>query len=145
MKVKIINEYSDSNAITFEITASRSFWNEFIVNTINIKNSNYLCTNDYKTTQPNKSNFDIDTPDEIIIAFINCWGLYKNDPYKLMLCVPDGFLEKRIITININTVIKIFSGVINFNHKYWYDFIYQFKNELNIYTNIKEKINETNV
>lgn len=119
------NKFLESIQVWIDVEASRAYWAELDTYRVGISKNSESTMHTLSKRAPTYDDFEKDTPLEIIDTFIKCWEWYKDDIVKLKHCLPEGFLQRRIICTNYKTLRNIIAQRTGHRYKPWASFIEQ--------------------
>jgi len=117
------NKFLESIQVWIDVEASRAFWSEFDTYRTGVTKQSESTMHTLSKRPPTQGDFEVGTPPQIVKAFIEMWELYKNDVTTLKHCLPEGFLQRRIVCTNYKTLKNIISQRTGHRYKLWEVFI----------------------
>lgn len=124
------NKFIRQIEIWVDIEAARAWWSEFDTYKVGTVTQSESTMHTLSKRQPISEDFEEGTPEAIVNAFIECWQIYKSDVTALKHCLPEGFLQRRIVKMNYANVKNIISQREGHRYKFWKPFIEQLKSQL---------------
>lgn len=117
------SKFLESIQVWIDVEASRAFWSEFDTYRVGITKQSESTMHTLAKREPTIQDFEVNTPLEMIRSFIAVWNSLKKigmDIAILKESLPEGFLQRRLVSMNYATlrnIIKQRSG-----HRYmWWD------------------------
>ena len=124
------NKFLESVVVWIEITAPRYWWSQFDTYRIGVTKQSESTMHTLKKSPPTKDMFAADTPWIIRAAFRVCWHLYRADINKLKKCLPESYMQTRMICTNY----KALRGMYYQRHSHrlldWQEFFLQLEKQL---------------
>lgn len=124
------NKFIRQIEVWVDIEAARAWWSEFDTYKVGTVTQSESTMHTLGKRAPTVEDFEEGTPNEIIQTFIWCWEKYKSDVTTLKHCLPEGFLQRRIVKMNYANVKNIISQREGHRYKFWKPFIEQLKSQL---------------
>ena len=117
------NKFMRQIQLWVDIEAPRCFWSEFDTYKVGTVAQSESTMHTLSKRAPTFEDFEPDTPAAVILAFMAVWEEAKGDVTKLKLALPEGFLQRRIVTMNYATVQAIVEQRLGHRLKFWKAFI----------------------
>ncbi len=124
------NKFIRQIEIWVDIEAARCWWSEFDTYKVGTVTQSESTMHTLSKRSPTLDDFEEGTPIEIVEAFIKCWQQHKSDITTLKHCLPEGFLQRRIVKMNYANVKNIISQREGHRYKFWVPFIEQLVSQL---------------
>lgn len=124
------NKFLESIQVWVDIEASRAFWSEFDTYRVGTTKQSESTMHTLSKRPPEYSDFEEGTPYQIVNAFIAVWHDFKNDVTTLKHCLPEGFLQRRIVCTNYKVLKNIIAQRRGHRYKLWDSFIIQVLEQL---------------
>jgi hypothetical protein len=124
------NKFLESIQVWVDVEGSRAFWSEFDTYRVGTTKQSESTMHTLSKRAPTTDDFEAGTPELIIKAFYDCWLLYKADVVKLKHCLPEGFLQRRIVSTNYKTLKNVIKQRRGHRYKPWDSFIEQLISQL---------------
>ena len=110
-----------------EAQVPRCFWSEWDQYKVGVITNSESSMHTLSKREPLISDFEIDTPFTTISTFVEEWHKWKkdgsNDLAKLKCALPEGYLQRRMITLNYANLRNIIEQRKDHRLKYWNMFI----------------------
>ena len=113
-----------------EIEAPRCFWSEFDTYKVGTVAQSESTMHTLAKRAPTFEDFEPGTPAAAVVAFIIAWPDIKHDVTLLKLALPEGFLQRRVVTMNYAVVQAIVEQRLGHRLRFWADFINAMKAQL---------------
>lgn len=124
------NKFLESIQVWIDIEATRAFWSEFDTYRAGVTKQSESTMHTLSKRAPTVDDFEKGTPIEIIKTFIQLWEIYKLDVTTLKNCLPEGFLQRRIVCTNYKTLRNIIYQREGHRYKWWNVFIEEVMKQL---------------
>ena len=106
-----------------EVQAPRCLWPELSAYKVGVVENSESTVHRLSKREPIISDFEIDTPFSTISTFVEEWHKWQeegsNDLAKLKCALPEGYLQRRMITPNYANLRNIIEQRKNHRLKYW--------------------------
>lgn len=79
---------------------------------------------------PTFEDFEPGTPAAAVVAFIVAWPDIKHDVTLLKLALPEGFLQRRVVTMNYAVVQAVVEQRLGHRLKFWKLFIDEMRRQM---------------
>ena len=110
-----------------DVEAPRCFWCEFDTYRVGVVENSESTLHTLSKRPPTKYDFEEDTPESTIEAFKEVWkGASSNAPFDITVlkcALPEGFLQRRLVTLNYENLRNIIKQRTGHRLKYWGMFI----------------------
>jgi hypothetical protein len=123
------NKFLESIQVWMLIRASRAFWQEFDTYRVGITKQSESTMHTLSKRAPTFDDFEQGTPIRIIEQFMNNWFDYKDDLIALKHCLPEGFLQRRVVCTNYKSLRNIIRQRQGHRYRFWDAFITQLMNQ----------------
>ena len=117
------NKFLRQIELWVDIEAPRCFWSEFDTYKVGVVAQSESTMHTLAKRAPTWSDFEIDTPQVMIEAFMLQWPHIKHDIAKLKCALPEGFLQRRLVTMNYANLRNIIAQRETHRLKYWQTFV----------------------
>ena len=101
------NKYHRQNVLFIEINASRAWWSEFDTYKVGTVAQSTSTMHTLSKRPPTYDDFELGTTQATMDCFINQWPELKGNITKLKENLPEGYLQRRLVTMNYETVRNI--------------------------------------
>lgn len=119
------NKFLESIQLWIDVEGSRAFWSEMDTYRAGVTKQSESTMHTLSKRAPTVDDFEEDTPHTIIKAFQECYTMYKGDVVKLKHCLPEGFLQRRVVCTNYKSLKNIIKQRTGHRYKPWDSFISQ--------------------
>jgi len=117
------NKFLESITVYIDIEASRAFWSEFDTYRVGTTKQSESTMHTLSKRAPQYGDFEEGTPVYMMDAFIAMWYKYKDDVTVLKQCLPEGFLQRRVVVTNYKVLRNIIKQRTGHRYKWWDVFI----------------------
>lgn len=117
------NKFLRQIQLWVDIEAPRCWWSEFDTYKVGTVAQSESTMHTMAKRAPTFEDFEADTPAAVIIAFMHAWPDIKGDVTRLKLALPEGFLQRRVVTMNYENVRGIVQQRTSHRLRYWKPFI----------------------
>ena len=124
------NKFLRQIVLWVDVEAPRCFWSEFDTYKIGTVAQSESTMHTLAKRPPIREDFEEGTPWPIILAFSQTWFEVKGDVTQLKLALPEGFLQRRVVTMNYAVVQAIVEQRLGHRLKFWHQFIDAMKAQL---------------
>lgn len=124
------NKFLRQIMLWVEIDAPRCFWSEFDTYKVGTVGQSESTMHTLAKRPPTHEDFEDGTSTVIIEAFKAVWPSVKHDVTLLKLALPEGFLQRRVVTMNYAVVQAIVEQRLGHRLKFWADFINEMRAQL---------------
>ena len=121
------NKFLRQIFLFLDIEAPRSFWSEFDTYKVGTVANSESTMHTLGKRPPTENDFEKGTSSRMIEAFTMEWVDYQihKDITRLKENLPEGFLQRRLVTMNYDNIRNIISQRENHRYKRWGEFIEQ--------------------
>lgn len=112
------------------IEAPRSFWSEFDTYKVGTVANSESTMHTLAKRKPTYDDFEEGTSQKTMDCFIEQWEELKSDITKLKENLPEGYLQRRMVTMNYEVIRNIFHQREGHRYKRWGKFIEQVTEQL---------------
>lgn len=113
-----------------DIEAPRCWWSEFDTYKVGTVAQSESTMHTLAKRPPTVEDFEVGTPQVIIDAFITLWPEIKHDVTTLKLALPEGFLQRRLVTINYDNLRNVIAQRTGHRLKLWEVFIREMQQQV---------------
>ena len=106
-----------------DVEASRAFWSEFDTYKIGTVAQSESTMHTLQKRAPNANDFEVGTHPLVIKTFTEIWYESKNDINQLKMNLPEGFLQRRLVTLNYAVVKNILNQRTDHRLVWWSVFL----------------------
>jgi hypothetical protein len=106
-----------------DIEASRAWWSEMDTYKVGTVAQSESTMHTLSKRAPTSADFEEGTPFETIVTFAELWAKHKGDVNILKMALPEGFLQRRIVTMNYETLRAIIDQRTGHRLRWWGEFI----------------------
>lgn len=106
-----------------DIEAPRCWWSEFDTYKVGTVAQSESTMHTLAKRPPTYADFQHGTPVQIMDAFIAVWPDVKHDVTLLKLALPEGFLQRRLVTMNYEVLANVILQRDGHRLKFWQQFI----------------------
>ena len=106
-----------------DIEAPRCWWSEFDTYKVGTVAQSESTMHTLAKRPPAMSDFAEGTPNSTIVAFQTVWPDVKHDVTLLKLALPEGFLQRRLVTMNYEVLANVIKQRDGHRLKFWGQFI----------------------
>lgn len=124
------NKFLESIQVWVDIEASRAFWSEFDTYRVGVSKNSESTMHTLAKRPPTVDDFEVGTPKSAIDIFISLWPLIKEDIVELKQALPEGFLQRRIVSTNYKTLRNICKQRRGHRYKWWDVFISEITSQI---------------
>ena len=124
------NKFIRQIIIWLDIEAPRSFWSEFDTYKVGTVANSESTMHTLAKRAPTYEDFEQGTSRATIDCFIKQWPELKVDITSLKENLPEGYLQRRLVTMNYDNVRNILQQRSNHRYKRWNSFIEQLTSQL---------------
>ena len=126
------NKFLRQIVLWVDIEAPRCWWSEFDTYKVGTVAQSESTMHTLAKRAPTLGDFEVGTPHLVAAAFIAAWPDIKGDVTQLKLALPEGFLQRRVVTMNYAVVQAIVEQRLGHRLKFWQQFIDAMKAQLKI-------------
>jgi hypothetical protein len=138
------NKALESITVWIDVEACRAWWSEMDTYRVGMTKNSESSMHTLSKREPTQHDFEEGTPEFLVNTFIDCWKLYKKDVTILKQCLPEGFLQRRLVCTNYKVLRNIVAQRRGHRLKWWDVFIDELLSQLQHPEFIEErKSNET--
>lgn len=119
------NKFLRQICLWIDIEAPRSFWSEFDTYKIGTVANSESTMHKLAKRPPLYEDFEEGTTKQTMDCFIAQWEILKNDITSLKENLPEGYLQRRMVTMNYEVLRNIIEQRTNHRYKRWGSFIEQ--------------------
>lgn len=121
------NKFLRQICLWVDIEAPRCWWSEFDTYKVGTVAQSESTMHTLAKRAPTKNDFDEYTPPGAIIAFIEEWEAYQahKNLARLKCALPEGFLQRRMVTFNYETVRALIRQRDYHKLVFWHQFLEQ--------------------
>ena len=119
------NKFLRQIIIWIDIEAPRSFWSEFDTYKVGTVAQSESTMHTLSKRPPTYDDFELGTTQATMNCFINQWVELKSDITKLKENLPEGYLQRRLVTMNYETVRNIHKQREDHRYIRWQAFLSQ--------------------
>lgn len=109
--------------IWVDIEAPRAWWSEFDTYKVGTVAQSESTMHTLSKRAPTSSDFEAGTPFSTIVTFAELWAKHRGDVNVLKMALPEGFLQRRIVTMNYETLRAIIDQRTGHRLRLWGEFI----------------------
>lgn len=113
------NKFIRQIQLWIDIEAPRCLWSEFDTYKVGTVAQSESTMHTLAKRPPTYLDFEEGTPMRVMDAFIDEWPSIKGDVTRLKLALPEGFLQRRIVTMNYENVRNIIAQRLNHRLTFW--------------------------
>lgn len=113
------NKFLRQIGVWMDVEASRAWWSEFDTYGVGTVRQSESTMHTLSKRAPTFDDFEEDTPEFTVIAFIEMWHHYKSDVTALKCALPEGFLQRRIVSTNYAALRNILWQREGHRLRYW--------------------------
>lgn len=124
------NKYLESTVVWIDVNASRAFHSEMDTYRTGMTKQSTSTMHTLNKRAPIDSDFESETPIEIINFFKDSWDKNKDSIITLKHSLPESFMQRRILCTNYKTLRNIIAQRKGHRYKYWDIFIEQLVSQL---------------
>ena len=117
------NKFLRQIQLWVDIEAPRCWWSEFDTYKVGTVAQSESTMHTLAKRPPTKDDFEEFTPEPLIDAFVAIWPLIKNNVTQLKLALPEGFLQRRVVTMNYANLKNIIEQRTGHRLRLWQTFI----------------------
>lgn len=126
------NKFLRQIMLWVDIEAPRCWWSEFDTYKVGTVTQSESTMHTLAKRPPAFEDFEADTPAAVVLAFMVTWSEVKGDVTQLKLALPEGFLQRRVVTMNYAVVQAIVEQRLGHRLKFWQQFVDAMKAQLKI-------------
>ena len=126
------NKFLRQIVLWVDIEAPRCWWSEFDTYKVGTVAQSESTMHTLAKRAPTLDDFEVGTPHFVAAAFIAAWPDIKGDVTQLKLALPEGFLQRRVVTMNYAVVQAIVEQRLGHRLKFWHQFIAAMKAQIKI-------------
>lgn len=119
------NKFIRQIQLWIDIEAPRSFWSEFDTYKVGTVAQSESTMHTLAKRPPTYSDFESGTTKQTMDCFIDQWSELKTDITKLKENLPEGYLQRRVVTMNYDNIRNIVSQRTGHRYRRWGGFIDQ--------------------
>jgi hypothetical protein len=108
-----------------DIEASRAWWSEFDTYGVGVVRQSESTMHTLSKRPPTVQDFEEGTSQTVVDAFALEWQLFKGDINRLKMNLPEGFLQRRMVTMNYASLKNVIEQRLGHRLKWWQVFIDQ--------------------
>lgn len=124
------NKFLRQIMLYVDISAPRSFWSEFDTYKVGTCAQSESTMHTLAKRPPTKDDFEEGTTQATIDCFVSQWAELKSDIAVLKENLPEGYLQRRLVTMNYDNVRNILSQRKNHRYKRWAEFCKQIYDQI---------------
>lgn len=124
------NKFLRQITLWVEIEAPRCFWSEFDTYKVGTVAQSESTMHTLAKRPPTFEDFEPGTPAAAVVAFIVAWPDIKHDVTLLKLALPEGFLQRRVVTMNYAVVQAVVEQRLGHRLKFWKLFIDEMRRQM---------------
>lgn len=124
------NKFLRQVNVWLDINAPRYWWSEFDTYKVGTVAQSTSTMHKLAKVEPEVSDFSADTPMAIIECFKTIWNAHRNDIHILKSSLPEGYLQRRVVTLNYQTLRTIIEQRHDHRLREWQEFIGQTQSQL---------------
>lgn len=124
------NKFLRQITLYLDIEASRAWWSEFDTYKVGTVAQSESTMHTLSKRPPTIEDFEEGTSGELISAFTKVWFLHKADVNILKMNLPEGFLQRRVVTMNYEVLKNIIVQRTDHRLKWWNIFIEEVLNQV---------------
>lgn len=124
------NKFLESMTVYIDIEATRAFWSEFDTYRVGTTKQSESTMHTLSKRAPQYTDFEEGTPTYMIDAFIAMWYKHKDDVTTLKQCLPEGWLQRRLVVTNYKVLKNIVEQRRGHRYKWWDVFIKEVLDQL---------------
>lgn len=117
------NKFLRQIMLWVDIEAARCWWSEFDTYKVGTVAQSESTMHTLQKRAPTHLDFERGTPARVIDAFILEWPEIKSDVTRLKQALPEGYLQRRLVTMNYETVRQILIQRKKHRLEFWDEFI----------------------
>lgn len=117
------NKFLRQIQLWLDIEAPRCWWSEFDTYKVGTVAQSESTMHTLAKRAPTFEDFEPETPYGTVLAFMGVWEEAKGDVTRLKLALPEGFLQRRVVTMNYENVRGIVEQRTGHRLKFWKTFI----------------------
>ena len=126
------NKFLRQIVLWVDIEAPRCWWSEFDTYKVGTVAQSESTMHTLAKRAPTLDDFEEGTPHFVAASFIAAWPDIKGDVTQLKLALPEGFLQRRVVTMNYAVVQAIVEQRLGHRLKFWQQFIDAMKVQVKI-------------
>lgn len=119
------NKFLRQIQLWVDVEASRAWWSEFDTYGVGVVRQSESTMHTLSKRPPTAADFEEGTNPRMIEAFIADWADTKGDINRLKMGLPEGFLQRRIVTMNYAALKNVIVQRLGHRLKWWQVFIDQ--------------------
>lgn len=124
------NKFLRQIQLWVDIEAPRCWWSEFDTYKVGTVAQSESTMHTLAKRAPTYDDFEDGTPPFMVEAFRQTWANHKGDVTRLKLALPEGFLQRRVVTMNYAVVQAVVEQRLSHRLKFWQQFIDAMKAQL---------------
>lgn len=113
------NKFLRQIELWIDVEASRAWWSEFDTYGVGTVRQSESTMHTLSKRAPEFSDFEEGTPDFTVIAFCEVWEHHRTDINVLKMALPEGFLQRRMVTTNYAALRNVISQRRGHRLKWW--------------------------
>lgn len=116
------NKFLRQICLWIDIEAPRCFWSEFDTYKVGTVADSESTMHTLSKRMPTQDDFEVDTPPVMVLAFQDVWKHLKEngmDIAALKNSLPEGYLQRRLVTLNYEVLRTIITQRRKHRLKYW--------------------------
>ena len=117
------NKFLRQMMLWIDVEAPRCWWSEFDTYKVGTVASSESTMHTLSKRAPTLEDFEEGTDDRVIVAFADVWREAKGDITTLKMNLPEGFLQRRLVTMNYANLRNIIAQREGHRLKQWAIFI----------------------
>lgn len=117
------NKFLRQMQVWVDIEACRAWWSEFDTYKVGTVANSESSMHTLSKRPPTREDFEQGTTENTYLQFKDVWQVYKGDVSVLKMNLPEGFLQRRVVTMNYDNLRNIFSQREGHRLKWWDVFI----------------------
>ena len=119
------NKFLRQIMLWIDIEAPRSFWSEFDTYKVGTVANSESTMHTLSKRPPTYTDFETGTTIATINCFINQWADLKGNITRLKENLPEGYLQRRLVTMNYETIRNILKQREGHRYQRWGEFLAQ--------------------
>ena len=117
------NKFLRQIMLWIDIEAARCWWSEFDTYKVGTVANSESTMHTLSKRMPTTDDFEVGTDPTVISAFCHLWMQAKGDVTTLKMNLPEGYLQRRIVTMNYANLRNIIAQRTGHRLKFWQVFI----------------------
>lgn len=124
------NKFLRQIVLWVDVTACRAWWSEFDQYKVGVTTQSCSTMHTLAKRAPMIEDFEEGTLPETIYTFTAVWEKAKGDVTTLKMNLPEGFLQRRMVTLNYDNLRNIINQREGHRLKWWSVFIDEIKSQV---------------